>query len=236
MPEYDIREVEGSDKLLRRIKNADSIEDWSHILSDYISFGNNKISKATAIFNMNSATDCPNIGTDHCQVPKSDCYAHKAENTYPAVLPYRRRQEYLWDCMDADTWAKAFRELANRKRNDVSTIRFSEAGDFRHRGDVIKVNRIAELLTEFDVYTYSASDYLDWSDSEHFTVNQSNDRAEYGDRRYAAFTSEEPPDGFVWCPHDKQKQEGVDPDDAIKCGECRLCINDDGPDVAIPLH
>lgn len=238
--DYDINDVAGIDKLRSRMADADSIRDWSFILADYISWGNNKVADSVAIFNMNSATDCPNADTDEdnqsstgvCQVPWSACYAHKAENIYPNTLPYRRRQEYLWDSLDPDTWAKAFLEIVSRKRKPVSAIRFSEAGDFRHESDIIRVNRIAEIVGKegIDVYTYSASHKLDWSHARHFTVNQSNGLADYGDRRFTALPKESDlPDDMVWCPYDKS-------DGDIKCGECRLCIDKGGPDVAIELH
>lgn len=232
--EYDITDVKGIDTLKSRMSDAETIEDWSFILSDYISFGNSKISKSVAIFNLNSATDCPNAETDNCQVDFGDCYAHKTEKMYTQTLPYRRRQEYLWDCLDADTWAKAFNMLVSRKRNAVTAIRFSEAGDFRHRGDVIKVNRIAQLV-DVTVYTYSASDYLDWSEASDFTVNQSNNFSEYGDRLYSAVpTAEDIPDDGIQCPHDYQKSNGSD--NPVKCGDCRACISKDAGDVYITLH
>lgn len=230
--DYDVSNVEGIDELVSRMSDAESIRDWSFILSDYVSFGNSKIADNVAIFNMNSATDCPNAKTDNCQVPWDSCYAHKAENMYPASLPYRRRQEFLWDCLDANTFAAAFIELVSRKRNPVDTIRFSEAGDFRHRGDIIKVDRIAELLQPFgiDVYTYSASDYLDWSEAQHFVVNQSNDFADYGDRLYSAVpTVDDIPDGAVHCAYEASGK-------SVKCGDCRMCIDDKAPDVYITLH
>lgn len=234
---YNVNNIDGIDNLRDRMRNADSIEDWSFIVGDYLSFGNSKIAKHVAIFNFNSATDCPNAATEKCQVPFSKCYAHKAEHTYNQVLPYRRRQEYLRDCLDADTFGKAFLKIVERKRNDVTALRFSEAGDFRHKGDIIWADRVAEILSEegIDCYTYSASSDLDWSEAEHFTVNASNELSEYGDRRYMAFEGEKP-EGFIWCPHDLQKSNGVSADDAIKCGDCRLCIDEKGPDVAIPLH
>jgi len=226
------------DRLADRITTAETVADWSYILSDYITWGNRKIAKHVAVFNMNSATDCPNIGTDNCQVPKDDCYAYRAEVQYPYPLDYRRRQEYLWDSMDAETWARAFLEIVDRKHNEVSTIRFSQAGDFRTRGDIIKVDRIAEIVAEhdIDVYTYSASDYLDWSEAEHFTVNQSNNRREYGDKHYTAIPKDVDPedvefldDNAVQCPYDYT-------DGKIKCGDCRLCIEPDAPDVTINQH
>ena len=236
--DYDVQSIDGIDTLIDRLDSAGSdITELSHILKDYISFGNSKIANSVAIFNMNSATDCPNAQTEHCQVPWDSCYAHKAENIYPNTLPYRRRQEYLWDCLDAETFAKAFLELVGRKRNAVTAVRFSEAGDFRHDSDIIKVDRVAELLKPhgIDVYTYSASDYLDWSYVKHFTVNQSNNMAKYGDRLYSAVpTPAEIPDDAIQCPHDYQKSQGND--SPVKCGDCRLCIDSDAPDVFITLH
>lgn len=231
--DYDITEVDGYDRLISRIKGAgDDIEAWSKILSDYLSFGNRKIDKSVAIFNMNSATDCPNADTKHCQVSFDDCYAHRAENTYPNTLPYRRRQEYLWDCLDADTFVSAFLQIVDRKQNDVNALRLSEAGDFRHNGDIYKADRIAKLLSEHNikVYTYSATNYLDWDFVDHFTVNQSNDFSDYGDRLYTAVeTVKDIPQGGVHCPYEATDGE-------IKCGDCVACITKDAPDVYITLH
>lgn len=235
---YELAEVNGIEKLQQRIADAgNDVTAWSHILKDYVKFGNNKVAKEVAIFNMNSATDCANRNTDDCQVPDGMCYAYNDEQRYGSPLDYRRRQEYVWDCLDAHTFAKAFEELVSRKRNPVTAIRFSESGDFRHRGDIIKVDRIAELI-DIDVYTYSASGYLDWSEAEHFTVNRSNDFDYWegeGDRRFFALPeSEELPEDTVYCPFDYF--DGDDLDKRPQCGECRLCINSEGPDVAIPLH
>jgi hypothetical protein len=226
--DYALSEVDGIDTLRERMAEAESVRDWSFILSNYISWGNSKISDSVAIFNMNSATDCPNAETDNCQVDFDDCYAHKSENIYPNTLDYRRRQEYLWDCLDAETFAEAFKSLVSRKRKPVTAVRFSEAGDFRHKGDIIKVDRIAQIL-EIDVYTYSASDYLDWSEATHFNVMQSNNRRDYGNNLYTAVPTEKDiPEDAVQCAY-----EGAN----IKCGDCRMCIDQDfDKDVYITLH
>ncbi len=230
--DYDLSEVDGIDTLRQRMADAETVRDWSFILSDYISFGNNKISDNTGIFNMNSATDCPNADTENCQVPWSDCYAHKAENIYKKTLPYRRRQEYLWECLDAETFAKAILKIKERKRNAFDYIRFSEAGDFRHKGDIIKVDRIAEILSgEIEVYTYSASDYLDWSEAEHFKVMQSNERDNYGDNLFSAVPEKDDiPEGAAQCAYEAS-------DGKVKCGDCTLCIDQRiDRDVYITLH
>jgi len=237
--EYETTNIDGLDKLIARMDAAETIRDWSFILADYISWGNNKIDKSVAIFNMNSATDCPNADTERCQVPWESCYAHKAENIYPHALPYRRRQEYLWDSLDPETWAEAFLSIVGRKRSPVTAVRFSEAGDFRSDSDIIRINRIAQILKPhgIDVYTYSASSFLNWDLATDFTINQSNELSDYGDRLFSAVpTKDDIPEGAVMCPFEYAKNNGAKTEDRPKCGECRLCIDDTGPDVYITLH
>lgn len=233
-------DVEGFDQLFTDIKDAQSIDDWSKILSDHVVWGNTKIANSVGIFNMGSATDCPNLGTENCQVPKESCYAYKAEQRYPKPLDYRRRQEFLWDHMDAETWGDAFLAIVERKRNEAVALRLNQSGDFRHRGDVVKAERIAEKLNDagLDVYTYSASDYLDWSVTDHLTVNMSNSRRDYGDKHYTALPEGVEPedvdfldDNTVQCPYDASGGA-----DEFKCGNCRACFDSNGPDVFIRLH
>lgn len=252
--DYDRSNVAGIDALKREIvaiNDADTRAERAEILADvllqghdgsagYLTFGNMKISKNTGIFNMNSATDCPNAATSEdnqsetgvCQVPWKSCYAHKAENTYANALTKRRRQELLWDHMDAQTFADALLRVKERKRAPFENLRFSEAGDFRHNGDIYKVNEIARRVAgEINVYTYSASHKLSgWDDATHFTVNQSNGLADYGDRRFTALPKEaELPEGMVWCAYDVSDGEK-------QCGDCMICVNKKGPDVAIRQH
>lgn len=275
-PKDEVKEYyecpEGFTTLFDRISGAETVEDWSKILSDYLSWGNTKICDKTAIFNLNSAHDCPNRETQEkgesetglCQVPWDLCYAGKSERTYKQPLDYRRRQEFLWDCIDPQTFAEAFVNVIDRKikygnlksYSEVD-LRFSEAGDFRTEGDIYKADHIADILHSRGVgavYTYSASYKISaWFDDSvnNLIVMQSVSRQKagnYGDKEYVAFElsnedieeSEKPidalPDGTVWCPHDLQKRNGLTSEEAIKCGECRLCLQKEGPDVAIPIH
>jgi len=253
--DFNFGSVEGIDTLRSELRSMhDDDTDAVEVLSDlfmnghegsdgYLSFGNRKISKNTAIFNMNSATDCPNAKTKEngesetgmCQVPWKDCYAHRAEDGLsPEALDKHRRQQYLWDNVDAVTFAKALKHCFKRKKRDIIAVRFSESGDFRHRGDIIKVNRIAKMIDQ-STYTYSASYKLDWSEATDFVVNQSNNLADYGDRLYYAVQeAEDIPEDAVQCPHDYQKSSGSE--NPIKCGDCKCCISKDGPDVFITLH
>lgn len=247
-PDNTIQEAANFDTLFERIEAAEAhddylerIEAWSFILNDHIRWGNRKIADHVAIFNINSASDCPNRWTDNCQVDGDDCYAVKAEKAWPHPEDFRQRQEYIWDCLDWETWARAFLAIIERKRKfepeDVD-LRLSQAGDFRYQGDVIKAQGIAEILSNYgiQVYTYSASDYLDWTMAEDVTVNQSNTIREYGDRVYTALPAEIEPedtdrigDDAVLCPYEASDGE-------ILCGECRICINPEGPDAYITLH
>lgn len=262
------------EELFNRIQNTESVKDWSYILADYLSWGNRKISDTTAIFNMNSAHNCPNKKTQEngesetglCQVPWEVCYAGQTEKQYDTAREYRDRQEFLWDCIDPVTFGKAFLMVVNRKikygnLEDMSDVdlRLSEAGDFRNNQDVYKAEKIAEILTDNgveSVYTYSASYKINaWFklETENLTVMQSVNTGKagnYGDKEYNAFVLDEDdipengsiveaaPDGYVWCPHDleKRKNDDVNSREAISCGDCRLCLEDDGPDVAIPIN
>ena len=233
-----VNEIEGIDRLIARMQNCTNADGWSYILGDYIKWGNNtKVANNVGIFSICSGHDCPNRFTGHCQVDGDECYAVRDENQYDYVLDYVRRQEYLWDCLDAQTFADAFIKLVNRRRIKTDALKFNQAGDFRHPGDVFKVNYIAEQLKKYNisVFTYSASNWLDWSvaTSDNLTVNQSNSIEEFGDRRYHAVDSkEEIPDDAVWCIYNRQTKEDVDPENKTKCGECMMCIDDNAPDIA----
>lgn len=237
---WDPRDVDGFYKLVRRMDQAETIDDWSWILSDYVTRGNSKIANVVRIFNMNSGTDCPNAYTDNCQVGEA-CYAIKSEKMYKQTLPYRRRQEYLWDTLDPDTFAKAFLTIVDRARSEVNALRFNQSGDMRDKTDVLKAERVAQLLADrdIDVYTYSASDYVDFSDIDHLTVNMSNARRPgFGDKHFSAVPRGLEPSDLdhldetaVQCPYDKSGGA-----DEFKCGNCRLCLDSNGPDVYINIH
>lgn len=238
--EWEPDEVDGFYKLVHRMEEAVTIDDWSWILADYVARGNSKIANEVRIFNMNSGTDCPNAHSENCQVGDA-CYAIKSETMYKQTLPYRRRQEYLWDSLDPDTWAHAFMKIVDRANEPVTALRFNQSGDMRHETDIYKAERVAELLSVHGiaVYTYSASDYLDFSTTDHLTVNMSNARRPgYGDKHFSAV----PPgmeatdldhldETAVQCPYDKSGGA-----DQFKCGNCTLCFESNGPDVYINIH
>lgn len=144
------------------------------------SIGNLKVGKDTLIMNITSATDCPSRRRGLCQVPPGACYALKAEKRYDAVLPYRRRQNRVWDSLTAEEIAEDVKVLAGRRAGrrrkiPIRYLRMQEAGDFRHSSDVAKMSRIADLLSgTVGVYTYTARrDLFPTRTSSNLVVNGS---------------------------------------------------------------
>ncbi|MEZ3117889.1 hypothetical protein RYH80_18380 [Halobaculum sp. MBLA0147] len=227
-----MEEVNGIHELRARIRDAEAavnpLTEWTEILNDHLNFGNNgKLSDQIGVFNFNSATDCLNLGTDRCQVSEGDCYAKNNER-FPNALSYRRRQEIVWDHLDPATFADAFDRVARRKRTDVSILRLSQSGDFRNRHDVLKAEAIANILApQYDVYTYTASSWLPFDETDTLTVNASNPNIDSADRRFVVVDDVEsiPEDG-IRCPEDLSDGE-------VECGQCRLCIDKDAGNVYI---
>lgn len=241
-------DVNGLPDLYERLGRAESIRDYSLILGDYLSWGNRKIADHVATYSITSAHDCPNIDTEFCQVTEDTCYAARTEHTYDTTFDYRRRQEVLWDHLDAHTFIRAFEAVMDRKRNPVSALRFNQAGDVRHRGDVVKLNSIARALKAehgVETYIYTASSWIPWHDipTESITINASDTSeplASVADRFYSAVPPGIEPDDdspvvdhldddAIQCPYDAT--EG-----AHKCGSCLLCLTDDAQDVYIEIH
>jgi len=119
-----------------------------------LSIGNTKLGRDTAIFNMDSATDCVSKKLGLCQLQDcNSCYALKAEIQYPACLPFRKRQALAYHRQEYKSLASDILQGVTR---NVKYIRFSEAGDFRHQGDIEKLFNIASELSQYIFYGYTA--------------------------------------------------------------------------------
>lgn len=232
--EFDTNKVIGIHELRQDIRETvfarDPVEKWSKILKRHLSRGNGKLAKSVKIFNLGgSATDCRHLGTPHCQVDKDDCYAYNNECDRPDhVRDSRRRERIIWDHLDAATFAKAFRRVVDRGRTETVALRFNESGEFQSRHDMFKADEVARRLSNFIVYTYSTAYDLPWNQVDHLVVNRSSNQWPFGDRRFEVVDSvSEIPSGGIRCPHDAS---GGD----IKCGTCRLCLNQGpGPHIYV---
>jgi hypothetical protein len=159
------------------------------------SFGNLKQESTTAIFNMTPALSCPSESLGLCRNPKV-CYAKYPERAFPNVSGHRKHQARFWELCTPELFVYELTKF------DFEKLRFSEAGDFRHQGDVTKVKAIALLLGK-PVWTYTARRDLDFSHlPDNLTISGS---------------------GFIL---DNQFNAVADPDqyDGVVCpGNCRIC-------------
>lgn len=138
------------------------------------SFGNKKLPKHTAIFNMSPASQCVADKLGKCQLIDSKrCYAMKAERLYPQVLPYRKKQKRYWKDVSAVNFVR--RLLKEKGRRKLKYLRFNEAGDFIDQGCVDKAAEIARLLKDHGIrcYMYTARNDLDFSNRGDLVINGS---------------------------------------------------------------
>ena len=140
---------------------------------NFLSFGNRKLPKSTAIFNMTSAINCPSDNAGLCAIADI-CYARKTEHRWPNTYFYRERQTEFFDKENWNRIAEGMLAVFSAQKQPVKMLRFSESGDFRTQRDVVKFGFIARKLVEngFKVYGYTARKDLDFSELKKWaTVN-----------------------------------------------------------------
>lgn len=138
------------------------------------SFGNRKLPKHMAIFNISSATDCESNKKGLCQLINTNkCYALKAEKMYKQVIPYRNRQNKFWKKCTAEEFVEIF--LKTKKNKNIKYLRINEAGDFITQKCVDKADKIAKLLSKYNIKVccYTARKDLNFSKKVHLVVNGS---------------------------------------------------------------
>jgi hypothetical protein len=191
-----------------------------------VSFGNNKLDKSIAIFNMNPAMTCPSDKLGMCKVSKI-CYAKKAERQYPAVQPYRERQEKYWDTCTAEQFVDdllekgTYKAGAKKGKLKFKYLRVSEAGDFKGQKDLDKLERIAEMLKPLGVttYCYTARSDLSLKKVKSLVVNGSDWKAHNSFTAVKEFSN-----------HPKTVQcRG-------NCGPCKFCMNAKGMQIEVLNH
>ncbi len=189
------------------------------------SFGNKKLPSSTMIFNMTSAHDCPSRALGLCRIPADKCYARKAEVTWPATMPYRRRQAKLFKELSINELIGAFK-CAIMHRDDrsepVKQIRFSESGDFESYHALNKITKVFKALKVWRphlvIYGYTARNDMDFTELQKVaTVNGSNKML---DNYFQAVETTNK--GDVVCPGD--------------CNICNLCAVKGKKHIKIKFH
>ena len=130
-------------------------------ISLHISRENKKLvpNKATAfiIWNLPAVYTCP-FATDDCI---TDCYARKAENAYPTVLP-ARTENYLMSKRDdfVELMTNEILRIAKGTKKPIIIVRIHESGDFYNQKYVnkwlaIMRNCLCDKRIRFIAYTKS---------------------------------------------------------------------------------
>ena len=203
-------------RLIKLMANGNG-KDFSPITS-LIQSGNRKIPRATAIFNMGSATDCPSKKLGFCQAYSLKgthvCYAKKFERSYhPTVLPYRRKQEKYWKKTTAEQFIIDFVILNSLKSEPFTALRLNEAGDFWGQKCVDKAEHIARVLKTYGIrtYCYTSRQDLNFSKVRHLVISGSNFKKEGIRGTFKMiYNKKERPAGYGICKGD--------------CNICQRCL------------
>jgi hypothetical protein len=198
-------------------------------LAGLIRFGNKKLPRTTAVFSMCAATDCPARRLGFCQAVDGDrnvCYARRTERQWAHVLKHRRGCARYWRRTRADTFAREFLEIVDRRKTLTTALRLNVAGDFRTQQDVITAHLIACHLSMYGIitYGYTARRDLDFGDSTGrggLILMGSGFKAPgiAGEFRFITDLKQRPK-GYGLCPGD--------------CRTCTRCLR--GRDTCVMLH
>lgn len=190
-----------------------------------LSHGNKKLGKDTMILNMTPAENCPSKSKNLCQMPNGvTCYARKAERCYPSCLPYRKKQEKLWNTLTVEQIFQDIKSQVGKSRKHmIKYIRFSECGDFKSQKDVDKMSELADKLKTIDIilYGYTARSDLTYDNkSDNMIVNGSSFKV---DNEFKAIPKEARP----------KKNEFICPGN---CRYCRACKGKNGLKILCWYH
>lgn len=132
----------------------------------YISFGNKKLPKTTAIYNIGTWFLCPGRLESYCELHEV-CYA-KCREIMGNVIQSRLNNYYFWKCNSAETVA-AFIVYSIKaeqlKGNKVNLLRFNEVGEIENQEDLnkmIDISNIVYALTGVKSYTYTHNRNLNY--------------------------------------------------------------------------
>lgn len=138
----------------------------------YISFGNKKLPKTTAIYNTGCWFLCPGRLEGYCEL-STVCYA-KCREVMGSVIQSRLNNYYFWKANSADKIAMfiSYSIMAEKmKGNQVNLLRFNEVGEIEDQEDLnkmIDISNIVYALTGVKSYTYTHNRNLN------FNINHPN--------------------------------------------------------------
>ena len=133
----------------------------------YIAFGNKKLPKSTAIYNIGCWFLCPGRLNGFCELSK-ECYA-KSREVMGSVNKSRLNNYYYWKSNGAETIAEFICysiKLEILKGNQVNLLRFNEVGEIEDQQELekmVKISNIVYLKTGIKSYTYTHNKALNFN-------------------------------------------------------------------------
>ena len=179
----------------------------------YITFGNKKLPKTTAIYNIGTWFLCPGRLEGFCEL-STQCYA-KCREVMGSVIQSRLNNYYYWKNNNAETIAEFICysiKLETLKGNQVNLLRFNEVGEIEDQEDLVKMVKISNIVylkTGVKSYTYTHNRNLNYDiDRPNLTICGSGFMI---DNKFTVIKPED-------------YKEYVDTHNAIECPQkCELC-------------
>lgn len=133
----------------------------------YVAFGNKKLPKTTAIYNIGCWFLCPGRLEGYCELSEA-CYA-KCKEIMGSVIKSRLNNYYFWKNNDAEKIAMFISysiETEKLKGNNVNLLRFNEVGELENQEDLDKMVKVANIVynnTGVRSYTYTHNKNLNYN-------------------------------------------------------------------------
>lgn len=133
----------------------------------YISFGNKKLPKTTAIYNIGTWFLCPGRLEGYCEL-STVCYA-KCREVMGSVIQSRLNNYLFWKSNTAEKIAAfiSYSIMAEKmKGNQVNLLRFNEVGELEDQEDLVKMVKVSNIVyknTGVKSYTYTHNRNLNYN-------------------------------------------------------------------------
>ena len=144
----------------------------------HIAFGNKKLPKTTAIYNIGTWFLCEGRLKGFCELHEV-CYT-KCREIMGNTIKSRLNNYYFWKTNDARTIASFIVysiKAESMKGDKINLLRFNEVGEFENQEDLVKMRDISNIVYEqtgVKSYTYTHNRDLDFNiDRPHLTINGS---------------------------------------------------------------
>lgn len=198
-------------------------------ITDIFSFGNLKLPKTTAIFNLPRMLTCPGA-TPLC---KQICYASKAERMHRVVRTHRHDM-FMLSKTNAFPWI--LETALDRLPKTVTAVRIHESGDFYDQRYLDTWINAMKKFPQLTFYAYTKSSRLNFTRPDNFVIRLSMDSTS----EPYVYDSINKFDGISWLQQKGEElPDWINVENPLVCpGDCKVCSYclKKGGDLVIPEH